>query len=198
MQLLTNCLFLFMSHCCFVYYVCVNHLQKKYMITRLCMTSALHSWVIHNLTDYHRIFYGPLQSPQTTADKWKAWHDGFLFRLWWHPTHVTPLSIMLTNVQTGWTSPPDKLTDPLDSTITPSGFSLYRLERCVEATGKAKGGGMRFFINNKWCTDVKTVSQMLTLTKFWTTVHSPFVNLDTQMLSQWLWEISITATWKPC
>lgn len=137
------------------------------------MTSALHSWVIHNLTDYHRIFYGPLQSPQTTADKWKAWHDGFLFRLWWHPTHVTPLSIMLTNVQTGWTSPPDKLTDPLDSTITPSGFSLYLLERCVEATGKAKGGGMRFFINNKWCTDVKTVSQMLTLTKFWTSCAQP-------------------------
>lgn len=134
------------------------------------MTSALHSWVIHNLTDYHRIFYGPLQSPQTTADKWKPDMMAFCsgcdgIPLTSPPSALCSLMFKLDelhrriNSQIPWTA----LLHQVGSLCT----------GCVEATGKAKGGGMRFFINNKWCTDVKTVSQMLTLTKFWTRCAQP-------------------------
>ncbi len=38
-----------------------------------------------------------------------------------------------------------------DSAIELTGFSVYRSDRTKELTGKSRGGGVCFFINNSWC-----------------------------------------------
>lgn len=49
--------------------------------------------------------------------------------------------------------------DTPDSAIQPDGFSVYRHDRHAETTGKAKGGGLCFLVNNSWCTDVEVISR---------------------------------------
>ncbi len=38
-----------------------------------------------------------------------------------------------------------------DSAIELTGFSVHRSERTKELTGKSRGGGVGFYINNSWC-----------------------------------------------
>lgn len=38
-----------------------------------------------------------------------------------------------------------------DSEVCPEGFSIIRLDRCSETTGKEQGGGVCFMINDRWC-----------------------------------------------
>ncbi len=38
-----------------------------------------------------------------------------------------------------------------DSAIELTGFSVYRSDRMKELTGKSRGGGVYFYINNSWC-----------------------------------------------
>ncbi len=38
-----------------------------------------------------------------------------------------------------------------DSAIELTGFSVHRLDRTKELTGKSRGGGVCFYINNSWC-----------------------------------------------
>ncbi len=38
-----------------------------------------------------------------------------------------------------------------DSAIELTGFSVHRLDRTKELTGKSRGGGICFYINNSWC-----------------------------------------------
>ncbi len=38
-----------------------------------------------------------------------------------------------------------------DSAIVPTGFSMHRSDRTKELTGKSRGGGVCFYINNSWC-----------------------------------------------
>ncbi len=38
-----------------------------------------------------------------------------------------------------------------DSAIALTGFSVHRSDRTKELTGKSRGGGVCFFINNSWC-----------------------------------------------
>ncbi len=38
-----------------------------------------------------------------------------------------------------------------DSAIELTGFSVHRLDRTKELTGKSRGGGVCFYINNLWC-----------------------------------------------
>ncbi len=38
-----------------------------------------------------------------------------------------------------------------DSAIELTGFSVHRSDRTKELTGKSRGGGICFFINNSWC-----------------------------------------------
>ncbi|KAK3523223.1 hypothetical protein QTP86_022942, partial [Hemibagrus guttatus] len=47
-----------------------------------------------------------------------------------------------------------------DSVLQLGGFNLYRADRYTELSGKTKGGGICFYINNSWCTDVKVLSQL--------------------------------------
>ncbi len=39
----------------------------------------------------------------------------------------------------------------LDSAIELTGFSVHRSDRTKELTGKSRGGGVCFYINNSWC-----------------------------------------------
>ncbi|KAK3527699.1 hypothetical protein QTP86_034173 [Hemibagrus guttatus] len=48
----------------------------------------------------------------------------------------------------------------LDSALQLGGFNLYRADRHTELSGKTKGGGICFYINNSWCNDVKVLSQL--------------------------------------
>ena len=47
--------------------------------------------------------------------------------------------------------------DHPDNLIKPDGFSVFRSDRDPVITGKKKGGGVCFFVNDKWCTvsDIK-------------------------------------------
>lgn len=45
-----------------------------------------------------------------------------------------------------------------DSAVHLDGFSVFRLDRAKDTTGKSKGGGVCFFINNSWCTDAEVIS----------------------------------------
>ncbi len=40
-----------------------------------------------------------------------------------------------------------------DSAIELMGFSVHRWDRTKELTGKSRGGGVCFYINNSWCND---------------------------------------------
>ncbi len=40
-----------------------------------------------------------------------------------------------------------------DSAIELTGFSVYRSDRTNELTGKSRGGGVCFYINNSWCNE---------------------------------------------
>ncbi len=40
-----------------------------------------------------------------------------------------------------------------DSAIELTGFSVHRLDRTKELTGKSRGGGVCFYINNSWCNE---------------------------------------------
>lgn len=46
-----------------------------------------------------------------------------------------------------------------DSALQLAGFQLYRADRDKELSGKTKGGGVCFYINNRWCTDVTVIHQ---------------------------------------
>lgn len=47
----------------------------------------------------------------------------------------------------------------LDSSFQPPGFSVHRSDRVKERTGKSKGGGECFLINELWCTDCVIVNK---------------------------------------
>ncbi len=40
-----------------------------------------------------------------------------------------------------------------DSAIELTGFSVHRSDRTKELTGKSRGGGVCFYINNSWCNE---------------------------------------------
>ncbi len=40
-----------------------------------------------------------------------------------------------------------------DSAIELTGFSVHRSDRTEELTGKSRGGGVCFYINNSWCNE---------------------------------------------
>ncbi len=44
-----------------------------------------------------------------------------------------------------------------DSAIKLTGFSVHRSDRMKELTGKSRGGGVCFFINNSWCDEIYTL-----------------------------------------
>ncbi|KAI3363482.1 hypothetical protein L3Q82_012093 [Scortum barcoo] len=44
-----------------------------------------------------------------------------------------------------------------DSAIVPKGLSIHRQDRTINS-GKSKGGGVCFMVNNKWCSDVEIIS----------------------------------------
>ncbi|KAL0158825.1 hypothetical protein M9458_046901 [Cirrhinus mrigala] len=47
-----------------------------------------------------------------------------------------------------------------DSAIHLPGFQLFRGDRDTESTGKSRGGGTCFYINERWCTDVTVLKKM--------------------------------------
>ena len=57
-----------------------------------------------------------------------------------------------------WLTPPYH-----DSLAQPPGFTLFRQDRDNEVTGKSKGGGVCFLVNNQWCADVKIISKGCTI-----------------------------------
>ncbi len=44
-----------------------------------------------------------------------------------------------------------------DSAIELTGFSVHRSDRTKELTGKSRGGGVCFFINNSWCDEIHSI-----------------------------------------
>ncbi|XP_051523496.1 uncharacterized protein LOC127423333 [Myxocyprinus asiaticus] len=47
-----------------------------------------------------------------------------------------------------------------DSALHLPGFQLFKADRIAELTGKTRGGGTCFYINESWCTDVTTLKKM--------------------------------------
>ncbi|KAL0148543.1 hypothetical protein M9458_056090 [Cirrhinus mrigala] len=47
-----------------------------------------------------------------------------------------------------------------DSALHLPGYQLFRADRDAESTGKSRGGGTCFYINERWCTDVTVLKQM--------------------------------------
>uniref|UniRef100_A0A9J8BEH4 Reverse transcriptase domain-containing protein n=1 Tax=Cyprinus carpio carpio TaxID=630221 RepID=A0A9J8BEH4_CYPCA len=47
-----------------------------------------------------------------------------------------------------------------DSALHLPGFQLFRADRDTESTGKSRGGGTCFYINERWCTDVTVFKKM--------------------------------------
>ncbi|KAL0146691.1 hypothetical protein M9458_058031 [Cirrhinus mrigala] len=47
-----------------------------------------------------------------------------------------------------------------DNGLHISGFQLFRSDRSAELTGKTRGGGLCFYINEGWCSDVTTLKKM--------------------------------------
>ncbi len=49
---------------------------------------------------------------------------------------------------------------PYQMNDTILGFQLFRADRDTESTGKSRGGGTCFYINEKWCSDVTVLKKM--------------------------------------
>ncbi|KAK2901605.1 hypothetical protein Q8A73_011351 [Channa argus] len=47
-----------------------------------------------------------------------------------------------------------------DSVLSLPGFQLLRSDRDAESTGKSRGGGTCFYINDRWCSDVTVLKKM--------------------------------------
>ena len=47
--------------------------------------------------------------------------------------------------------------DHPDALVKPDGFSIFRTDRDPDVTGKKKGGGVCFLINDTWCTNMKVI-----------------------------------------
>ncbi len=47
-----------------------------------------------------------------------------------------------------------------DSALHLAGFQLFRADRVTETSGKTRGGGLCFYINEGWCTDVTILKKM--------------------------------------
>ena len=47
-----------------------------------------------------------------------------------------------------------------DNALHLPGFQLFRADRIAELTGKTRGGGLCFYINESWCSDVTTLKKM--------------------------------------
>ncbi len=47
-----------------------------------------------------------------------------------------------------------------DSALHLAGFQLFRADRVTESSGKTRGGGICFYINEGWCTDVTVLKKM--------------------------------------
>ncbi len=61
-----------------------------------------------------------------------------------------------------------------DSAIKLTGFSVHRSDRTKELTGKSRGRGVCFYINNSWCDERNLEFHMLRLTILATScLHSP-------------------------
>ncbi len=56
-----------------------------------------------------------------------------------------------------------------DSALSLPGFQLFRADRDTESTGKSRGGGTCFYINERWCTDVTVKEDVLS--RSWNTLH---------------------------
>ncbi len=48
----------------------------------------------------------------------------------------------------------------LDNVLHFPGYQLFRSDRITELTGKTRGGGLCFYINEGWCSDVTTLKKM--------------------------------------
>ena len=46
-----------------------------------------------------------------------------------------------------------------DGAVELEGFSMHRADRDFVAADKSKDGGLLFFVNNRWCSDVKVIHQ---------------------------------------
>ena len=46
-----------------------------------------------------------------------------------------------------------------DEAVQLEGFSVFRADRDFVAAGKSRGGGLMFFVNNRWCSDVTVIHQ---------------------------------------
>ncbi|KAL0161486.1 hypothetical protein M9458_045211, partial [Cirrhinus mrigala] len=47
-----------------------------------------------------------------------------------------------------------------DGALHLPGYQLFRADRVAESTGKSRGGGTCFYINERWCTDVTVLKKM--------------------------------------
>ncbi len=47
-----------------------------------------------------------------------------------------------------------------DSALHLAGFQLFRVDRVTESSGKTRGSGLCFYINEGWCTDVTVLKKM--------------------------------------
>ncbi len=47
-----------------------------------------------------------------------------------------------------------------DNVLHLPGYQLFRSDRITELTGKIRGGGLCFYINEGWCSDVATLKKM--------------------------------------
>ncbi|KAL0175519.1 hypothetical protein M9458_027849, partial [Cirrhinus mrigala] len=47
-----------------------------------------------------------------------------------------------------------------DGALQLPGYQLFRADRDIESTGKSRGGGTCFYINERWCTDVTVLKKM--------------------------------------
>ena len=46
-----------------------------------------------------------------------------------------------------------------DGAVQLEGFSAFRADRDFDAVGKSRGGGLMFFVNSRWCSDVTVIHQ---------------------------------------
>ena len=47
-----------------------------------------------------------------------------------------------------------------DNGLSLPGFQLFRADRITELTGKTRGGGLCFYINESWCSDITTLKKI--------------------------------------
>ena len=68
-----------------------------------------------------------------------------------------------------------------DNEVTLDGFTIIRSDRTVQS-GKTRGGGVCFYINDRWCTNIEVHQNVRPISRCWLCPYAPTISPEDSLL----------------